>query len=139
MKKIYPAFFPVIFLLFTACKKDKPDAYNNLLAGKTWELVNYEGSVYYQGTPFTNGYFSFKPNGSCEYQEINGGTYSGTWYHVYHDDLDTHGLYIDVKEQTTGEHKAEYYDDIKFTTDYTFVAYRYTSISVSKFWFELKN
>ena len=34
MKKIYLAFFSFL-LLFTACKKDKPDSFANLLARKT--------------------------------------------------------------------------------------------------------
>jgi hypothetical protein len=124
MKKIYLVFIPFLFLLLSACKKEKPDSYDNLLAKGTWELYDYQASTY-MNPPFTNGEFTFKPGGRCEYKDNNGNVYTGTWDHIWHDDLELHALIIDVQDPKTQDKKWEYFDDIQFLSSFQFNAYMY--------------
>lgn len=126
MKKIYLAFIPSLFFLLTDCKKEKPEAYDTLLTNGTWELYDYQTSTYIN-PPFLNGEFTFLPGGRCEYTDKTGHHYTGTWDHVWHDDLELHALIIDVQDPDTGDKKFEYFDNIQFTYSAQFNAYKYNS------------
>src|SRR5687767_10872979 len=97
MKKIYLAFIPFILLFLIACKKDKPEAYDTLLTSSTWELYDYYAPNYINPS-FVDGTINFFPGGRVEYIDKSGNTYNGTWDHVWHGDLETHGLLIDAKD-----------------------------------------
>lgn len=122
MKKIYFAFIPALFFLLTACKKEKPEAYDNLLANGTWELYNYHAPGYINPS-FLDGEFTFTPGGRCEYKDENGNVYTGTWKHVWHGDLELHSLIIDVQDPNTQDKKWEHFDDIQFSSSFQFNGY----------------
>ena len=122
MKKIYFAFLPSLLLLLAACKKEKPDSYDNLLANGIWELYDYQPAGYIN-PPFVNGEFTFIPGGRCEYKDKNGNVYTGTWDHIWHDDLEVHALIIDVQDPKTQDKKMDYFDDIQFLRTSQFNAY----------------
>jgi hypothetical protein len=88
--------------------------------------------------PFTNGYFTFKPNGRLQYQDMNGTAYGGTWNIYHHEDDDTHSLYISVFNLNNYDTVTEFFDDIKFTDNNHFTAFFHTpSIDESfKFYFQ---
>jgi len=137
MKKIYLVFIPFLFLLLAACKKEKPDSYDNLLAKGTWELVQ-SWTPNYPDPGFVDGYLTFQAGGNCEYKDKNGNMYYGTWDQNWQSDFETHSLYIDVTNPITRERKFEYYEDIQFSSGYQFNAYIYVTYTPCVFTFRLK-
>jgi hypothetical protein len=73
MKKIYLALFSLL-LIFTSCKKDRPDSFANLPARKTWQLYDYQYRTYLNPS-FLSGYSSFSANGRVEYTDTSGHVY----------------------------------------------------------------
>jgi hypothetical protein len=137
MKKIYLAFFSLL-LIFTACKKDKPDDdFANLLARKTWEVYDYQYRTYVNPA-FLEGYFNFSVNGQVEYTDNSGHVYKGSWQHAYHSDTQKHSLYIDATDPITQDRKTEYYNHIEFFDDRHFKAYVYVGFNENTFWFQEK-
>jgi len=136
MKKIYLAFFSLL-ILFTSCKKDKPDAFANLLARRTWELYDYQYRSYVNPS-FLEGYFNFSASGQVGYTDKSGHGYKGSWSHAYHDDTHKHSLYIDVTDPITQDQKTEFYHHIEFYDDTHFKAYVYVGFNENVFWFQEK-
>jgi hypothetical protein len=137
MKKIYLALFSFL-LLFTACKKDKPDdAFANLLARKTWELYDYQYRTYVNPS-LLEGDFNFSANGRLEYTDKSGHVYKGRWEHAFHNDTQKHSLYIDVTDPITGDRKSEFYNHIEFFDDHHFKAYVYVGFNENVFWYQEK-
>jgi hypothetical protein len=138
MKKIYFAFIPALLLLLSACKKDKSDSYDELLARGNWELSDFSAPNY-PDPGFVDGFFTFSPGGHCEYKDKNGNMYYGTWDHTWHNDLETHSLYIEVTDPVTKESKFDFFDDIQFSSGYKFNAYIYVTTEPCVFNFRLQH
>jgi hypothetical protein len=136
MKKIYLALFSFL-LLFTACKKDKPDTFANLLAKRTWELYDAQ-SPYYINPLFTSGYFKFSAGGQLTYTKVTGEEYKGTWSHYFHDDTQKRSMVLKVIDPVTGQENVEYYDHVEFYDDRHFKTYVYVGFTENTFWFQEK-
>lgn len=136
MKKIYLSFFSFL-LLFSACKKDKPDSFANLLARNKWELYDAQYRTYVNPL-FVSGYFNFSAGGQLTYTNSNGEVYKGTWSHYYHDDTKKQSMVLKVIDPVTGEENVEYYDHVEFYDDRHFKAYVYVGFNENTFWFQEK-
>lgn len=135
MKKNYTALIPLILLLLTACKKDKPDTFQSRLTGGTWELYEVDAYNYINPT-FVNGYFNFDQGGKFEYQDMNGNSYKGIWEIYYYEDSQTHGMYLTVFNLNNYATQHEYFDEIQFTSSDHFIALFHSNNLTFKFYFK---
>jgi hypothetical protein len=135
MKKVYTVIIPILFLLITACKKDKTNSYDNRLIGRTWELYEVHAPNYIN-PPFTNGFFTFKWGGRLEYTNMNGESYKGSWYTHYHNDTQSKLLYISVNNMNNVPTTMDVYDHIQFTGNDHFIAHISTLNEPNKFYFK---
>jgi hypothetical protein len=119
MKKIYFAFIPITFLLFTACSKDFLKSYEKRLTGGTWELYDVNSFGFGGGyrPAFNSGRFVFESNGDLTYTDNNGNVYVGSWdiRHDYQNDQHYQNLFITVIDFQTQDVISEYFDDMQFT------------------------
>jgi hypothetical protein len=129
MKKIYPVFFPLIFIL-ASCSKDFLKSYDKRITGGTWELydVNNFGLGSRYSSPFVNGWFTFESSGEVTYTNPEGEVYTGDW-EIRKDWLSNEefrSLHITVQNPQTGKILSEHFDRMEFTGTNRFKAFIYS-------------